>query len=156
MNFCGKCGAPLAPGTSVCMVCGPTAQAAAAPAPAWQPPPPAPVPSWQAPAPPAALPMNAAEASGFLSALFDLSFTSFITTKLIKVLYILGMIGAGCWALVMAAGGITQGGIGYLLVLAAPLLFLLGVIYFRVMMEVIMVVFRGAEHLAEIARQGRR
>ncbi len=100
--------------------------------------------------------LNGAEASGFIAALFDLSFTTFITSKLIKVLYVLGIAGAGVWALVMALGGIGQGGVGWLLALAAPVLFLVGVIYMRVMMELIMVIFRSAEHLTEIARQGRR
>jgi hypothetical protein len=116
--------------------------------------PPAPAP---APIPQIALPsVTSAEASGFIAALFDLSFTSFITTKLIKVLYVLGIAGAALWALAMAGTGIAQGGVSLVLVLISPILFLIGVIYMRVMMELIMVLFRAAEHLAEIARQGRR
>ncbi len=68
----------------------------------------------------------------------------------------LGIVGAAIWALIMAGTGISQGGVGLLLALLSPVLFLAGVIYFRVMMEVIMVIFRAAEHLAEIARQGRQ
>ncbi len=131
MNFCPKCGAPMNPGAAGCPACGPV------------------------PAPYAA-PISQADASGFLASLFDLSFTSFITSKLIKVLYVLGIVGAAVWALIMAGTGISQGGVGLLLALLSPVLFLAGVIYFRVMMEVIMVIFRAAEHLAEIARQGRQ
>ena len=76
--------------------------------------------------------------------------------KLIKVLYVLGIVGAAVWALILAGTGISQGGVGLLLALVSPVLFLAGVIYFRMMMEVIMVIFRGAEHLAEIAKQGRQ
>jgi Domain of unknown function (DUF4282) len=38
----------------------------------------------------------------------------------------------------------------------APIVFLAEVIYFRVLLEILMVIFRMAEHLAEIARQDRR
>ena len=135
MSFCPTCGGQLSPGAAACPACN-TQQLSAAPSPL--------------------MPLNGAEASGFIAALFDLSFTTFITSKLIKVLYVLGIAGAGVWALVMAVGGIGQGGVGWLLALAAPVLFLVGVIYMRVMMELIMVIFRSAEHLTEIARQGRR
>jgi len=136
MSFCGKCGSQIAQGMG-CPVCSVA-------------PPPAAVPQLAIPS------VTSAEASGFIAALFDLSFTSFITTKLIKVLYVLGIAGAALWALAMAGTGVTQGGVGLLLVLVSPILFLIGVIYMRVMMELIMVLFRAAEHLAEIARQGRR
>jgi Domain of unknown function (DUF4282) len=141
MTFCMKCGGPLNPGAAFCPACGAAPSSAA-------------VPPLQPPL--AQLPMNTAEATGFIGALFDLSFTSFITTKLIKVLYILGIVGAACWALVMAGTGISQGGAGLFLALLSPVLFLAGVIYMRVMMEMIMVIFRASEHVAEIARQGRK
>ena len=88
--------------------------------------------------------VTSAEAGGFIASLFDLSFTSFITTKLIKVLYVLGIVGAALWALGMAGTGVMQGGFSLILVLVSPALFLIGVIYMRVMMELIMVLFRAA------------
>lgn len=136
MSFCAVCGGQVSPGMNACPACG------------------APQTSPALPANP--IPVSAAEASGFIAALFDLSFTNFITAKLIKVLYLLGIAGAAIWALVMAAGGVAQGGAALLLVLAAPLLFLAGVIYMRVMLELVMVIFRSAEYLAEIAGRGRR
>ena len=101
--------------------------------------------------------ISEAEARGFVASLFDLSFTSFITTKLIKVLYVLGIIGAALTALGFAFSGFKAGSLSGLITLVlAPILFLFGVIYFRVMMELVMVIFRAAEHVAEIARQGRK
>lgn len=48
-------------------------------------------------------------------------------------------------------------GLGVLVMLfVAPLVFLACVIYSRVVLEITIVVFRMAEHTAEIARQGRR
>jgi len=113
-----------------------------------------------APAPMAAqaLPTNAEEAKGFLSSLFDLSFTNFVATKLIKVLFVLCIVISALFALGLAAGGFRQDtGTGLLmLVIVAPIVFLLSVTYARVLLELVIVVFRMAEHLAEIAEQGRR
>ena len=138
MSFCGNCGSQIPPGMTGCPVCSVA------------PPPPATMPQLALPS------VTSAEASGFIASLFDLSFTSFITTKLIKVLYVLGIVGAALWALGMAGTGVMQGGFSLILVLISPVLFLIGVIYMRVMMELIMVLFRAAENVAEIARQGRR
>lgn len=96
--------------------------------------------------------------TGFLGSLFDLSFTSFITTKLIKVLYGLWLAVAGLAALVLIISGF-QGGAGrgvLMLIIGAPLLFFFSALYGRVLMEITIVVFRIAEHTAEIAEQGRR
>src|SRR5690348_10269055 len=112
MAFCAKCGSQLAPGAAACSACGaPTgapAQPAAAPAPARY-----------------VSPVSAAEATGFLSALFDLSFTTFITSKLIKILFVISIILAACGALFLIVSGFNIGvlpGI-LMLVVGAPLLF---------------------------------
>ena len=145
MAFCAKCGSQLAPGAAACSACGAltgsAAQPAAAPAPARYVP-----------------PISAAEATGFLSALFDLSFTTFITSKLIKILFVISIALAACGALFLIVSGFNMGvlpGI-LMLVIGAPLLFFFYVIYARVMMEVLIVIFRCSEYLAEIAQQGRR
>lgn len=117
-------------------------------------------PAYGAPAPAAAyaMPVTADEAKGFVGALFDLSFTTFITTKLIKVLYIIAIILAGIYALTAIGWGFTMGGttgaIGALIV--SPLVFFAVVIGARVYMELVMVIFRAAEHLAEIAKSVKR
>jgi len=96
--------------------------------------------------------------SGFLESLFDFSFTTFITTKLIKVLYGLWVTVAGLFALALFIDGFraSTGVEGVALFIGAPLVFLLSVIYGRILLELIIVVFRIAEHTAEIAEQGRR
>jgi asparagine N-glycosylation enzyme membrane subunit Stt3 len=97
-------------------------------------------------------------ARGFLEALFDLSFTSFVTTRLVKVLYILAIVGAAVGCLMMVVGGFARGAVyGVVsLVILAPLFFLAVTIYARVLLEVVMVIFRIGEHAAEIAEQGRK
>jgi uncharacterized membrane protein len=91
-------------------------------------------------------------ANSFFQALFDFSFSSFVTTKIIKVLYILAIIGVTIWSLILIFGGITQGGGAALFGLVGGLLgFFLGIIYARVLLEFIVIVFRIAENTATIA-----
>ncbi len=90
-----------------------------------------------------------------LRALFDVSFTEFVTPKMIKLLYVLSLAAIGLWALVLVVAALTQSlivGLGYLL--AAILLFLVGAILVRVWLEIIAVVFRIAANTAEIAEYG--
>lgn len=90
---------------------------------------------------------------GFFGRLFDLSFNEFITTKIIKVLYVLSMIGAGFWALsVLFAGFATKtfGGAVFGLI-GAPIAFVLCVILARIWLETLIVLFRIAENTAKMA-----
>lgn len=94
---------------------------------------------------------------GFFANLFDLSFEHFVTTSVIKILYVLAMIGAGLYALFIIVFGFQIGaGAGILaLLIGAPLAFFLIVIYARVFLELIMIIFRiGSEvtYLADRAR----
>jgi len=98
------------------------------------------------------------EPTGFFGALFDFSFKSLVTERLIKVLYGLAILGAGLLSLSMAVTafrGSTLVGLG-MLILVAPLVFLLAVLYARVALEIIIVVFRMSDLLEEIALQGRK
>ncbi len=94
---------------------------------------------------------------GLFASLFDFSFTSFVTSKLIKFIYGLSIIGAGFVALVLIISGFNVSvGIGVLtLFVVAPFAFVLMIIYARVSLEIVIVLFRIAEHTAEIAAQGR-
>ena len=101
-------------------------------------------------------PASGAEGRGVLSSLFDLSFTTFITSKLIKVLYAMAIALAALVAATLLVSGFSQGTlVGLLMLIVAPIVFLGTVIYARVLLEIMIVVFRMAEHLAEIAQQGR-
>ena len=95
------------------------------------------------------------DAKGLLGSLFDFSFTSFLTTKIIKFLYGIGIAVSGLVALSVVAAGLRQGivgGVGGLIL--GTLLFFLSVMYARVVLEVLIVIFRIADHTAEIARRG--
>lgn len=97
------------------------------------------------------------EQKGFFGSLFDFSFTSLVTSKLISILYVLAIIGIGVYALFLIVAGFSRGAaIGVLAIIGAALFFLLTVIYTRVLLEVLIVIFRIHEHVAEIALQRSR
>ena len=88
---------------------------------------------------------------GFLGSLFDVSFSSLITTKVIKVLYVLSMVLLGLGILAVIAGGFSNGGgSGVLALVIAPLVGLLYLIYVRVLLELVIAVFRIMETNVEL------
>lgn len=90
----------------------------------------------------------------FLSALFDFSFSEFVTTKIIKILYGILIVLAGVAALVAIIAGFTNSvGQGILMLILSPLVFLLYVILARVWLELVIVIFRIAENVGEIAER---
>ena len=90
---------------------------------------------------------------GFFGSLFDLSFTSFVTTKIVKVLYVIAMVIIGLYALAFVVFGFTNGGVeGVLALIGAAVFSLFGLIYARVLLEFVVVVFRIGEHTATMAR----
>jgi hypothetical protein len=90
----------------------------------------------------------------FLGALFDVSFQSFITTRIIKVLFLLQMVVAGIASLAVVGAGFSQGflvGTATLLIVA-PLVFLMWMLMIRVQLELVLVVFRIAENTTVMAK----
>ena len=84
---------------------------------------------------------------GSFSALFDFSFTSFVTLKLIKVLYVIIMI----LAVLSVIGTIVVGfqasnTMGILALVLSPILFIIYILLARVWMELIVVFFRIEEN----------
>jgi hypothetical protein len=99
---------------------------------------------------PAPLP---AARKGFLASLLDPSFSTLVTTRVIKYLYILLLVlfGLGLLGLIVAA---IAGGSATSIVVAliiGPLVALVYVIYARVILEVILAIFRLLESNREIA-----
>jgi hypothetical protein len=99
---------------------------------------------------------EAADARGFLGALFDFGFTSFVTPKVIKVLYLLIVIGTVVSALVftivvfkasVAFGVLT-------LVFGDPLFILIVLAIYRVILEFFVVTFRVAEDIRALRERG--
>ena len=105
------------------------------------PPPPPPMPE----PPPSTGPMGDApqvdSAGSFFSNLFDISMSRFITPSIIKILYVIGIVIVSIVALIFLIASISNGApiVGILL---APLYWIFGVIYLRVLLEIVIVLFR--------------
>lgn len=100
----------------------------------------------------------------FWSRLFDFSFSSFVTLKIIPVLYGLWIVIGAIGALSMLTGGMGMVHLGYgwsggafflLALIWAVVFFFLWVIGGRVWMETIIVLFRIAENTSALVRTGR-
>ena len=86
------------------------------------------------------------DTQGLLGSSFDLSFTEFITIRIIKFLFILGIIFAAIGTLLLIVTGFSNGiGAGILSLVLSPLIFLVYVLLARIWCEMIIVIFRIAE-----------
>ena len=96
--------------------------------------------------------MSSGEAKGLIGSLFDFSFTSLVTTKIIRFAYalivILLSLGALVFLLTGLASGTTTGVLSALVVV--PLTYLVYLILTRIWMEFLIVVFRIGEDIRAI------
>ncbi len=85
--------------------------------------------------------------------LLDFSFSTFIALNIIKIIYILGLVGLAIGWLVLVVTGFTQGflaGVGVMI--TASIMIPIGWIFWRVYLELIIVIFRIAENTTTITR----
>ena len=87
------------------------------------------------------------ETKGFFRSLFDLSFSSLVTPRIIKIIYVITLIGIGLTALLFIIAAFNQNsGFGALMLLIiAPILSLFYIVYARVFLEFFIAIFRLAE-----------
>ena len=114
---------------------------------------PTPPPQWQAaPPPPSARTKHPGE-RGFIGSLFDFSFSSFVTPKIIKVLYVLFTLWTALIGLTILVIGFRSGGVAgglFVLIIVEPLFLLLTLGIYRVVLEAFMVIFRMYEEMKQI------
>jgi hypothetical protein len=94
---------------------------------------------------------------GFLGSLFDYSFNSFVTSRIVKFLYVLTTVVVAAWALVLVLFAFhLNKALGALsLLVLGPIFFLVTMTYARVGLELMIVFFRISENVSEInARTG--
>jgi len=107
-------------------------------------------PTAQGPAPtapgPAPTGSSSTNGAGFFARLFDVSMKSFITPSIIKVLFVLGLVVISIFSLILLIAGTQAEDGGVVLILLAPLYWFIGVLYLRVILEVIVVLFRIEEN----------
>ena len=101
---------------------------------------------------------RAADGRGFLSSLFDFSFTSFVTTRIIKVLYVLIMVLVSLVALFYTIIAFRLSPVFGLLVLviADPLYIIIVMAFWRLLLEAFVVVFRIAEDVHAMRERSSR
>jgi uncharacterized membrane protein len=100
---------------------------------------------------------RSSDAKGFLGSLFDFSFTSFVTPKIIKVIYVLVTIWTVIWALIFLRLGFKYGGAAggfFTLLVVDPILVLLTLGVYRMVLELFMVVHRIHEDLKAVRERG--
>ncbi|MBE3555519.1 MAG: DUF4282 domain-containing protein [Firmicutes bacterium] len=95
------------------------------------------------------------EGRGFFDSLFDFSFRTFVTDNIIRILYLIAIVVAGLVGIAEIVRGFSSGiGIGlFTLIILAPLSFFLMILYARVVLELIMVVFRIEQEMTKSRMQ---
>ena len=93
-------------------------------------------------------------------AIFDFSFTNFVTTKLIKLLYAISLIFIVIGFFAMIIGGFVamisdSVPAGLAILCVSPFFLVIYILLARVWSEFIIVIFRIAENMAELVEQGR-
>jgi Domain of unknown function (DUF4282) len=101
-------------------------------------------------------PGEAADPRGFLGAVFDFGFTSFVTPKVIRVLYMLiaagTVLSALVFTIIMFRASVPFGILT--LVLADPLFILIVLAIYRVLLEFFVVTFRVADDIRAMRERG--
>jgi Domain of unknown function (DUF4282) len=99
---------------------------------------------------------EAPDSKGFLSALFDWGFTSFVTPKVIKVLYVLILIGTVIASLIFTIIMFrVSAGFGLLtLLIGDPLFIVIVMAIYRIILEYFIVTFRVAEDIRALRERG--
>ena len=93
---------------------------------------------------------------GFVGSLFDFSFNSFVTPKIVKVLYILFTIWTALVSLLILIVSFRTGGMLagiFVLIVIVPIYVLLTLGVYRVILEAFMVVFRIYEETKKISER---
>ena len=94
-------------------------------------------------------PVGQPSTKGFFGALFDMSFTTFVTPMIIKVVYIIGLIAIGLGTLFFAVSGFfgDNPGVGIVTLIVSPLVGLLYLCFFRMMCEFYVAITRMSEDI---------
>ncbi|RKY28153.1 MAG: hypothetical protein DRP83_01185 [Planctomycetota bacterium] len=96
------------------------------------------------------------EKPGFLGSLFDFSFSEFVTTRVIKTLFVVAIVMVGLGTIGLIISGFSKSAtMGVFMLLLSPLFFLLYVLFARIWLELIIVMFRIAENTGRLVEQNK-
>lgn len=94
------------------------------------------------------------ETRALFTLLFDFSFKRFLTPRLVRVLYSLSLLAAVLSALAWMGSGFREGVMkGLFTLVTGPVAFFIYVLTARVLMEVVLAIFRIAERLENLPQQ---
>lgn len=93
--------------------------------------------------------------NSFFKSLFDMSFNDFITTKIIKILYIISIVVSIILGLVIIFSGFAtnSGAMGIFFLILGPAVAFINIIMSRIWLELIIVIFKIAENTNRIANK---
>lgn len=95
--------------------------------------------------------------TGFLGSLFDLSFSNFITPKIIGVLYVIILLLVSLGILLLVINGFSQGFFkGLFSLILSPLIALVWLLLIRIGLEGLVAGTKTAENTAKIAEFARQ
>jgi len=102
--------------------------------------------------------MEKEKTKGFMAMLFDFSFRDFVTPRIIGILYGILIVLSGIGTIWFIANMFIIGpGFGILaLLILGPLFFIVSVLSYRVMLELVSVIFRIKNDLADIHSTSRK
>jgi hypothetical protein len=91
----------------------------------------------------------AAEAKGLVGALFDFSFSTFVTGRIVKIVYVLAMVGLGLGLLAWLASAFVTGSLVFILfaLVAGPIGFLVYLCFIRMTLELFLAITRMSEDI---------
>jgi len=96
------------------------------------------------------------EKKGFIGSIFDLSFTEFVTTRIIKFIFVVAIIIAAIGSFALIVGGFMDGFFkGLVILIISPIIFLLYVLISRMWLEMTIVIFRIAENTGRLVEQNK-
>ncbi len=133
--FCPWCGTQNPDQAVVCQNCGRNMRPEAGPSPV-------------VPTPAGGVPQ------GFFAKLFDFSFHGFVTPTIISIIYGIVLVLLVVATILSIVWGFRIGtAVGVIILILSPIIFFIYLIFARVWLEVVVVLFRIAEDVGEIVRQ---
>lgn len=83
------------------------------------------------------------QAKGFFGALFDFSFSSYIALKFIKLIYVVATVLIGLMVVIFLIAALASGNAGTIIagIIVIPLIGLFYLIWTRIMLEIIAIIF---------------
>jgi hypothetical protein len=95
---------------------------------------------------------NKIKPNKFIKYLFDFSFKRFVTTGIIKLIFWINVLAAGALGIITIIGGFKESFVlGILALIFSPVFYIIYVAIIRMILELIVIIFRIGEYTEEIA-----